>query len=234
MKGALVLPGGGTFPTAWTTEAPKWGVTEWGFHTCFDDGTPNTELNVAGVRGAVLDAMKAAKINGVPQNYRVRITRDTHWPGSKTDPLEFAAQLSADLTFLRQDHDSNGHVKQCSLGIDYEGKDGDWILAALREIRRLRPGRGVYWTPEPNQGGWIKNFPALVKFINGDPLVFVVAQTYLFDMAPFGTADGVRVNLWDAGIDRDKVELFYGVKDKPHPARWSGVLYDWNNLALSS
>jgi hypothetical protein len=83
---------------------------------------------------------------------------------------------------------------------------------------------------EPNQGGWIKNYPALVKLINDDPLVFVVPQTYDFNMNPYGTADGIRVNLWDAGIKRDKVELYYGFKDRPSQYRWSGVIYDWNNF----
>lgn len=224
MKAALVLPGGGTFPTSWQTLAPSWGIQEWGFHTRFDDGSPNTELTLNGVRGGVLDAMRAGKINGVSQNYKIRVTRDTHWPGSSASPEGFAAQLSSDLTYLNQDG------KQCALGIDYESKNGDWILACLKEIRRIRSGRGVFWTMEPNQGGWIKKYPALVKFINSDPLVFVVAQTYDGGMLPYGTADGIRVDMWDAGFDRDKVEIYYGLNDKPNPSRWSGGLYDWNNF----
>lgn len=226
MKAALVLPGGPEFPKSWNTLGPKWGVTEWGFHVCFDDGTPNTELTIGGVRGAKLDAMKNAKILGTPQNYHVRITRDTSWPGSLTIAEAFAGQLSRDVTFLGQDK------KQCALGIDYEGKDGDFIYRILKEIRRIRPGRGVFWTMEANQGGWIKNFPLLVALINSDPLIFVVGQTYDSAMNPYGTADGIRVNLWDAGFDRDKVELYYTLKDRPDPARASGVYFDWNNFAI--
>jgi hypothetical protein len=217
VKGALVLPGGGAYPTAWPIEGPAWGVQEWGFHVCLDDGTPNPQLTIDGVRGKLLDDMRG-------HGYKVRVTRDTSWPGSKADPAQFAAQLSGDVTYLNQ------NSKQCALGIDYEGKDGDWILAALQTIRTLRSGRGVFWTPQPNQGGWIKNYPALVSFINNDPLVFVVAQTYSGNMSPYGQADGIRVNLWDAGLHRDKVELYYGLNDKPDKTRWSGALYDWNQF----
>lgn len=228
MKAALVLPKTGPlFPKSWNDKnigAPFWGVTEWGFHVCFDDGTPNTNLTINGVKGAVLDEMRTAQINGVPQKYKVRITRDTHWPGSMTIPEAFAKQLSDDVTFLNQDG------KQCSLAVDYEGKDGDFIYRLFVEIRKLRPGRGIFWTMEPNQGGWIVNYPKLVALINNDPLIFVVSQTYDFNMNPYGTADGIRVNLWDAGLRRDKVELYYGLHDKPDPSRWSGDLYDWNNF----
>ena len=224
MKAALVLPGGPLFPNRYAELAPVWGIQEWGFHTCFDDGSPNTNLTIGGVRGKVLDEMRAAKINGVPQNYRLRVTRDYSWPRPVMTAEGLAKALSDDLTFLGQDG------KQCALGMDIEAHDGGYVLAALREIRRLRPGRGVFWTMEPNQGGWIKNWPQLVAFINDDPMVFVVGQTYDFNMNPYGTDDGIRCNLWDAGIRRDKVELYYGLHQKPNPARWSGSLYDWNNF----
>lgn len=226
MKATLVLPGGPKYPDRWGDSlvgAPHWGITEWGFHVCFDDGSRNTGLDDQGQHGKILSDMRDAKINGVRQNYKIRITRDPSWPGQPSDPLKFAAELSKDITYLGQDG------KQCAFGIDYEKKDGDWILAALKEIRRLRTGRGVMWMCEPNQGGWIKNYPELVKFINSDPLVFVVGQTYDKNMVPYGSADGVRVNLWDAGIMRDAVELYYGKNDKPDPTRWSGLAYDWNN-----
>jgi len=231
LKGALVLPKtGGQFPVNWNdpaTGALHWGIREWGFHSCFDDGSRNTELDLPTKPGGILDAMRDAKIQGQPQYYRLRLTRDTHWASSPTDPLKFAQRLSDDLKDFKQDG------KQCALGIDYEQKNGNWILAVLTEIRRIRSGRGVFWTMEPNQGGWIKDYPALVKFINSDPLVFVVPQVYDLNMNPYGQSDGCRVNIWDAGIDRDKVELYYTLKDKPSWARWSGILYDWNNWVQS-
>jgi len=223
-RAAHVAPGGGTYPSAWNVDAPLWGVKEWIFHSAFDDGTLNTQLTLNGVNGKVLDDMRAASINGVPQNYKVRILRDPNWEEYSKTPDQFAKQLSDDVKNLNQDK------KQCSLAIDAERHDGDYIYKALKEIRRLRPGRGVFWTMEPHQGGWIKDHPELVNLINNDSFIFVVAQTYDKNMNPWGHSDDNRVDLWNVGIKREKVEVYYGLKEKPAKDTWSGALYDWNNF----
>lgn len=224
MKAALVLPGGGTFPKNYIDQsglpnaAKDWGVTEFGFHTCLDNGIKNPELTLPGKpKGSVLDGVRS-------HGFKLRLTRDYNWPRTDTTAYGLAKALSDDVTYFGQDG------KQCALGMDIEAHNGAYVIEALKSIRSLRPGRSVFWTMEPNQGGWIKDWPELVALINADPFISVVAQTYDFHMNPYGDNDGIRVNLWDAGISRDKVEVYYGKNLKPNPARWSGVLYDWNNF----
>ncbi len=174
-------------------------------------------------------AVTRIKIKGVPQNYKVRLMIEPNWWGRNADDTykisaeQLAANLSARIEKLSP-------LKQCSLMMDIERHDAAYVIAALKAIRRLRPGRSVCWTMEPNQGGWIAQNKELVDLINNDAMISVAVQTYDFNMNPYGSVDEMRVNLWDAGIKRDKVEVFYCAKNRPNAARWSGICYDWANF----
>ena len=130
-----------------------------------------------------------------------RCTRNEEWPDSETDPVKFGAQLSADLTRLQCDGG-----KQCSVVMDVEQHDPDWILAAIRTFRAKRPGRYLYWTCEYHQAGWMT--PTLRDWINRDPLTWIVPQAYLGPMIPVSER-AVIENLMAVGFNEAKIKVYY-------------------------
>ena len=142
-----------------------------------------------------------------------RNTRNDEWPDSETDPVKFGRQCSADLTRLQCDGG-----RQCSVVMDVEQHDPDWILAALKAFRAVRSGRYLYWTLEPLQAGWMTR--ALLDFVNHDPLTRIVPQMYRGSMAAVSER-AVVADLTLHGFADEKVKVYY---DRWYE-RFDGIVY---------
>jgi hypothetical protein len=222
MREALVLRGGPTWPKNWIVMAPVWGIDGWVWETHDKNGNPNTELVVTPATASqpIVTKMDMMRTHG----FQNRLMTDPKWWNHTLSPVQLAAKMSQTLTDLGQ----NG--KQCSLMPDIEPKDPDFVLATLVELQRIRPGRGIVWTLEGNQAGpgsWLANARHLIDYINSRPLIRVAPQAYDANEDPW-SADEMRVQMWDAGFARDKVEVFYSFKQQfGSPRRWSGIQFDW-------
>lgn len=183
---------------------PTWNGSDWDWHENASQLTP---------------AYRDATVKAIGS---VEIFRDPHWGAGILDPLELARLAHEDIVRITGGNSS----LQCSYCLDIEWHDADYVLAALREFRRLRPGRQLTWTLEPKQGGWFSD--ALVRWINASRMVFVCPQTFLGDMAPVDP-EQVRRDVIAAGVKPEKVVLFYDAAH-PRPAGWNGELFHAERL----
>ncbi len=97
--------------------------------------------------------------------------------------------------------------RQCALNADLEVDDSLWVLAALKELRRLMPGRGLTWSMQPHKGGIIGD--ELRDFLNNDPMVTVAPYLYRNNMQRCSET-WVRDDLEARGIRKAKIIPYYG------------------------
>ncbi len=205
VKAAWVRPDGPMFPDQ--DKARRLGVDQ--FFWDANDPAPDHPRHLAGV----LDDMRGA-------HWKVGITRNmrnSEWPDSATDPVEFGFQLSKDLTRLGCDG------KQCSVIADLETHDMLWVHGALAAFRSKRPGRFLYWTLEPQQGGLLPS--SLVEGINADPLTWICVQKYRGGMQPVSERFVID-NLKGAGVLEEKILVYYDRSEEG----FEGILFDFANL----
>ena len=100
--------------------------------------------------------------------------------------------------------------------LDIETHSVPWIIAALTQWRKHRPGRVTDWTLESFQGGLFR--PADVLSIEGR-VRYTVPQFYVGDMAPVAGLESAR-NLADAGFDWGHIVGFYDATALPE--WWQG------------
>jgi hypothetical protein len=182
----------------------------WGVDQFFWDATDPAADHPKKLPG-VLDDMRKA-------GWKVGITRDPRWDNYSHPAGWYGTQLSKDLTDLGCDG------KQCSCVFDGEIHDSNRILAEIKAFRKLRPGRFLYWTLEPRQGGIISD--ELVAFINNDPLTWVVPQKYRGGMQP--VSERIVVNdLRARGLGEDKILVYY----ERYEEGFEGIIFDIANAA---
>lgn len=198
-----LLKAAGCTRVAYAARYPTWNGSGWDWH----DNTQ--QLN---------PTYRAETVKG---GLSVEVFRDPHWDDI-IDPLDLAWLAHDDIVKITGGNSS----LQCSICLDIEYHNADFVLATLRELRRLRPGRQIVWTLEPKQGGWFT--PALVAWINASRMFYVVPQTFLGDMTPVDPAQ-VRQNLIGVGINPAKIALFYDAAH-PRPADWNGELFHAERL----
>jgi hypothetical protein len=203
VRGAWVRPGGGTFPDQ--QKARGFGVDQF-----FWDATDPAADHPKKLPG-VLDDMRKA-------GWKVGITRDPQWDGYSHPFGWYGAQLSKDITDLGCDG------KQCSAVLDGEVHDSNRILAELKAFRKLRPGRFLYWTMEPKQGGIMSD--ELIAWINNDPLTWVVIQKYRNRMQPVSER-AVIDDLRARGLREDKILVYY----ERYEEGFEGIIFDIANAA---
>lgn len=196
MKGAWVRPGGPKYPDP--LKAKKYGVTR----HYWDATDPQID-------SVFLDQMRTRT--------EVGFTRDPRW--GDLSAVDLARTMDADLVRLGSAN------KQCAVIADIESHDAVYVVAWLKEWRKLRPARVTGWTMEPNQfdtgpGGWVT--PALVTTVNADPNLMVFPQLYLGDMTP-AVESLVATEVVAAGVRRDRVRCYYG--PKAMPAAWDGIVF---------
>lgn len=208
---------------------PQWsllrgaGCNKIGFSARYQDGgvwRDNTEQLNPEFRKLCLD-------NG----FLFEVVRDPHWDAI-TDAGTIARLVDEDIAAAT----GGNRFLQCSycLDLEYPYRDGDWILSLFMAIRALRPGRLLVWTIEPGQGGWIKNYPRLVDWINfRSGMFYICPQTYYGDMSPWGTYDTVKQDIYAAGILPKRVVLFYDAR-RPRPVGWNGELFHAERLPMPS
>ena len=193
MKAAYVRPGGPLFPDQ--EKAKRVGLEQF-----FWDATDPQIQD-----GAVLKAMRAA-------GWKVGTTRDPGWTNT-TDPKAFAALLSGDITRLA------GPGVQHSVIADIEAHDSAYVLAVLQEFRRLRPGRFIFWTLEPLQGGWWSG--DLSAWIASDSQTWVVPQLYRGNMAP--VSERAVIADLPFPLRSDQMLAYY---DR-YEGAFNGIIFDW-------
>lgn len=157
------------------------------------------------------------------------IFRDPHW-----DDLHDLNQIAR---IVHEDiHKATGgdSSRQCAymLDIEFPYRDGAWLLALFKAIRKLRPGRLLSWTMEPLQGGWIKNFPALVDWINHDINFVVAVQTFFGNMDPTGW-QAVRDDMKQTKIDPKRIRLFYDGA-RARETGWDGCIFHAERLVVAA
>jgi hypothetical protein len=203
VKAAITLKGGARWPAQ--SKARTLGVDRLGWEA--DDPNIDPKLN-GGVQ--VIEPVRA---NG----FSIFLMRDPRWDNYMDPPATWAKKFSSDLTRLGLEG------KQCALLADIEIHDSNWILAALQELRRLRSGRGLTWSPEPIQGGIVSD--DLRDFINNDPMVTVSPQCYRGNMTPVSERWAVD-DLLARKIKPEKILPFYG----SYCDGWNGFLYNLTEI----
>lgn len=167
MNAALTLKGGGHFPAQ--SKARALGVDRLGWTV--DDPIIDPKTN-GGI--SVLEPVRA---NG----FTLFLMRAFWgWSGS---PEAWAAAFRDDLRRLDLMPVTSGNkhpARQCALNADLEVDDSAWVLAALVELLRLMPGRGLTWSMQPHKGGIIGD--PLRDLINNDPRVTVAPYLYRNNM----------------------------------------------------
>jgi hypothetical protein len=184
------------------------GITE----LCWDAHAPFTTME---------------KIDGWRTKYAQRIYIAQNWmPGLPPDG--FADYVSARLNVLGGDRPTpNGR-----LGVDVNIElhdDPGWLVAFFTAWRKLRPQRDTRWLLEGIQGGWFT--PALVKLINADPNLRVLAEAFYdkdgVSMLPYDP-DAVRSNLVNYGIARQRAAVVYDAAKLG--SYWDGVAFTQGRL----
>lgn len=215
MKASLVIRGGPYVPSQ--DAARRVGINEFVFEA--EDPAYRGDDNV---RAGAQSLFQALRMNG----FRIRTMRDRTWH-SEDGPLEVARKLSEDITYFGGGAEGSPSIAQ--LASMYDGEiphDSAFHAAVIREFFRRRPGRGLVWTLEAMQAGWISD--ELVALINGNPLLVIAPQAYYGDMTPMFPAYVIE-NLVNRGIHREKIQLF--LRHDRLDIGWYGICYDHGKLA---
>lgn len=206
MKAALNLPGGGEFPDQALAKAR--GVTAIGWEA---RDVNIQKLNADGTNHVI----EAVRSNGsdvflfwAPGWYG--------WPAPET----FAKIASDDINRLGLYNPAKKINKQCWIDLDIESDDPDYVLRALREMRRLRPGRSLVWSFQPMKGGIVGSSFELLTLVNSDPMVSVCPFNYRNDMRPVSERMVVR-DLLDWGVTNDTIKVYYDRYEEG----FDGILY---------
>jgi len=170
-------------------------------------------------------------------------------PGIKVDPswfgisgrqiAEWTHARLIDLGFVGADA-----ALACDVCFDNEHHSGladpsQDIIEMIVRWRQLRWKRQSYWSPEPEQAGWMR--PELIQLINADINLGVVAQSYRGNMEPVA-ADVVRDDIRRRGIADTRCHVYYGAfyRDQtgraillPVPAIFDGILFDLDHAAFA-
>lgn len=101
----------------------------------------------------------------------------------------------------------------------------DFVVAALREWRRIRPTRETSLTFEPHQGGLYNNRYHDVLEIS-QRVNHIVPQAYAGDMTP--ASAGLVQNLTDYGFPRNKIRVCLDAAIAQEP--WDGWLFTQGRL----
>jgi hypothetical protein len=146
----------------------------------------------------------------------------------------FAGILSDTLTQLASPSffSSTGAPKQCFVMADIEYQSNAFMVAFLKEWRRLRTARFTIWSPESMQGGWME--PDLVQLINADQNLMVAKQNYTGAMKKIDGSVSA-LNLIKQGIRWERITSMHSLRDGPtNPLDdwWDGIalLENWEQL----
>jgi len=153
----------------------------------------------------------------------VGTTRDPTWTTPTPDPITFAEMLSADLDKYAGPGIQHGTI------MDVETHNVEYARLVIVNFRALRPGRYLYWTFEPFQGGLITD--AIAQLVNADPYTWWLPQLYFGESVDpafrYVSERAVLNDLEQTTIHDAKVKCYYDRLE----AGWDGVLFDWTNIA---
>ena len=213
MRAALVQQGGPRLPDI--AKARRWGITR-----LFFEARDPALLDPTRVPVNVLQWVKA-------QGMGVGVMREPSWTGKYG--ATHAEELSNDLT--RFGFGPTTGPDSCAALSDDEKHFPSEILPMLTRFRELRRTRTFLWSPEPMQGGWVDDDPALVDFIQNDVNLKVIVQLYLGTPRLYPVSERVAVdNLKAASIDDSRIACFYDTIETRVPWGWNGILYSFNHL----
>lgn len=204
MKAALNLPGGGQFPDQDLAKARGVDTIGW------DARDVNIQkLNPDGTNATI----ESVRSNG----FNIFIFEAPGWYNWPA-PEAFAKIASDDLNRLGLYNPTKKINKQCWIDLDIEIDDANWVLRALKEMRRLRPGRSLVWSFQPIKGGIISD--ALRDFINADPMISVAPFNYRNDMRPVATR-WILDDLRARNLDEERIKMYFDRYEEG----FDGILY---------
>lgn len=121
------------------------------------------------------------------------------------DPKALAQKVVTEYNRLTGPVGNQPALKGVRLMLNIEQHDPDFVIRALREVRRLLPTVGLSWSPEGMQGGWMSpEFVAEVVSLR----VRVVPQAYTGPMLRVESDQTLR-DLLDAGFPSSSISIFY-------------------------
>jgi hypothetical protein len=139
-----------------------------------------------------------------------------NWSTDFVDPASYAEWTNQELIKIGW----RGNARVC---LNIETHDVNWILAALKRWRQLRPTRLTDWTLEGMQGGLFST--AAAQTINGYN-IRPAPQFYIGNMQP--QPHSVVLDLTMSGFDCSKVIGMYDAAALPY--RWTGYAYTQGRL----
>lgn len=168
------------------------------------------------------DQYRRASLTQIPQ---FGIFRDLHWDGGTHSIAQGLADVEEDIDACEMAGNSPYMIDG-----EFPYRDGNFLLGLFAAIRHAFPDLLLSWTMEPMQGGWIKQYPALVKFVNTDKNMVVVGQTFGGNMEPYNQQK-VRADLRMAGFLAARIRLFLDAS-KTRPPKWDGCLLSTESLVV--